>query len=276
MSISDKALWVIERNSDRDLTLAAIAARCGVSRSHLANAFGTATGCSIMKYLRARRLSEAARQLAAGAPDILRVALDAGYSSHEAFTRAFREQFAVTPETLRDRKSLNELPLIDPPELTVKAPGRDAPRIVRAERMLIVGLAHLCSWETTGTIPGQWQRFMPYFAAIPARLACPPVGISRTLDEEGRFQYICGAEVARFDDTPKELVEVEIPARTYAVFEHKDHIASLRDTYATIWNEALPMQGLAVADAASLERHNPSFDPRTGEGGVAIWIPLES
>ncbi len=36
MSICDKALWVIERNSGQDLTLSAVAEACGVSRSHLA------------------------------------------------------------------------------------------------------------------------------------------------------------------------------------------------------------------------------------------------
>ena len=98
MSLADKALWVIERNSSRELTLGSIAAACNVSRSHLANAFGTASGWPVMAYLRARRLSEAARRLAAGAPDILSVALEFGYGSHEAFTRAFREQFGATPE----------------------------------------------------------------------------------------------------------------------------------------------------------------------------------
>ena len=68
-----------------------------VSRSHLAHAFGTATGLSVMQYVRARCLSDAARVLAGGAPNILTVALDAGYNSHEAFTRAFRDRFEESP-----------------------------------------------------------------------------------------------------------------------------------------------------------------------------------
>jgi AraC family transcriptional regulator len=91
VSFPDKALWIIERNSTQPLTLDGIAAACGVSRSHLAHAFGTATGVSVMQYVRARRLSAAAQALAAGAPDILSIALETGYGSHEAFTRAFRE-----------------------------------------------------------------------------------------------------------------------------------------------------------------------------------------
>ena len=61
------------------LTLDGIAAACGVSRSHLAHAFGTATGLSVMQYERARRLSATAQALAAGARNILSLALEAGY-----------------------------------------------------------------------------------------------------------------------------------------------------------------------------------------------------
>src|SRR5205807_5649418 len=114
MSITDKALWVMERNSERSLTLNTIASACGVSRSHMAYAFGTATGLPVMKYLRARRLSDAARALADGAPDILAVALDAGYGSHEAFTRAFRDHFGVTPEAVRASTHLDHLQLQEP------------------------------------------------------------------------------------------------------------------------------------------------------------------
>src|SRR4051812_44837511 len=96
-----KALWFIESHFAEELTLDDIA-HCGcVSRFHLARAFEAATGVPVMRYVRGRRLSEAARRLADGAPDILTVAIDAGYGSHEAFTRAFREQFGLTPEALR-------------------------------------------------------------------------------------------------------------------------------------------------------------------------------
>src|SRR5215472_8782310 len=116
MSLATQAVWIIERNSERDLSLSGIARACGVSRSHLANAFGTATGLPVMHYVRVRRLSEAAKVLAGGAPDILAVALDAGYASHEAFTRAFRDNFGMTPERVRERGSIGGLPLVGPLE----------------------------------------------------------------------------------------------------------------------------------------------------------------
>src|SRR6266404_3171321 len=105
MNPAQKALWFIESHLADELTLDEIAAIGGISRFHLVRAFAAATGLSVMRYVRARRLSEAARALADGAPDILGVALDADYGSHEAFTRAFRDHFGVTPETSAARRA---------------------------------------------------------------------------------------------------------------------------------------------------------------------------
>lgn len=83
-----KALWYIESHFNEAISLDDIAGVAGVSRFHMSRAFSVATGQSILAYIRGRRLTEAARKLACGAPDILSVALEASYNSHEAFTRA--------------------------------------------------------------------------------------------------------------------------------------------------------------------------------------------
>ena len=83
-----KALWFIESHFASEIALDEIADIAGVSRYHMTRAFGDTTGHSIMRYVRGRRLTEAARALVGGAPDILTVALDAGYGSQEAFSRA--------------------------------------------------------------------------------------------------------------------------------------------------------------------------------------------
>lgn len=276
MSITDKALWVIERNSDRPLNLGEIAQACGVSRSHLALAFGSSLGLPVMKYLRMRRLSEAAHILAEGAPDILTVALDAGYGSHEAFTRAFREQFGMTPESVRDRGSLDGLPVTDPLKLNPKAAIRlDPPRFRKEGTIRVAGLSESVSFETVIKIPAQWQRFMSsFYHLIPDKLDEIPVGLSQAGDDEGQFQYLSGVEVARFGDIPDGLTKVELEPTTYAIFDHRGHVSTIYETYSAIWNEALPACGRTVADAPIIERHNPTFDPATGEGGLTLWIPL--
>ena len=108
---ASKALWHIETRFGDDLTLDDIAQAAGVSRFHLARVFEVRMGKSVMGYVRARRLSLAALALAAGAPDILAVALDAGYGSHEAFTRAFSAAFGRTPEAVREAGSVKTLDL---------------------------------------------------------------------------------------------------------------------------------------------------------------------
>ena len=114
MTTVQKAIWYIESHFAGAMALDDIAGASGVTRYHLVRAFGFATGCSVMRYLRSRRLTEAARALANGAPGILAVAIDAGYGSHEAFTRAFCDQFGVAPETVRARGSTDHLTLMEP------------------------------------------------------------------------------------------------------------------------------------------------------------------
>src|SRR6478752_5633731 len=114
MNPAQKALWFIESHLADQLTLDEIAGVAGISRFHMVRAFAAATGLSVMRYVRARRLSEAARALAGGAPDILNLALEADYGSHEAFTRAFRDHFGVTPESVRAATCLDKLSLQEP------------------------------------------------------------------------------------------------------------------------------------------------------------------
>src|SRR5262245_13736819 len=108
-----KALWYIENNFAGELVLDEIANVAGVSRYHVSRAFGEAIGRRITGYVRGRRLTEAAKALASGATDILTVALEVGYGSHEAFTRAFREQFGLTPESVRAQRHLDNIELVE-------------------------------------------------------------------------------------------------------------------------------------------------------------------
>jgi AraC family transcriptional regulator len=275
MTVVDKALWVIERNSSGDLTLPAVAEACGVSRSHLASAFGTTTGWPVMKYLRARRLTRAAETLARGAPDILAVALDAGYGSHEAFTRAFREQFDAPPERVRERASTEGLALVAPLDLRNREQPVLAPPWVTETAVRAVGFSQRHTFDTVIGIPIQWQTFMAeHYGLIPHRVDGIPIGIQNPADDDGVFDYVCAAEVAAFGDVPRHLLKIELPSRRYAVFEHRGHVSTLFNTYAAIWNEALQEHGWSPAQAPVIERHAPTFDPETGLGGLSLWVPL--
>jgi AraC family transcriptional regulator len=114
MNPAQRALWSIESHLAEPLTLDDIAAIGGVSRYNMVRAFAAATGFSVMPHVRVRRLSEAARALSADAPDSLDVALDADCGSHDAFTRAFRDHFSVTPELVRATTWRDQLELQEP------------------------------------------------------------------------------------------------------------------------------------------------------------------
>jgi AraC family transcriptional regulator len=228
-----------------------------------------------MKYLRARRLTRAAEILAGGAPDILTVALDSGYGSHEAFTRAFRDQFDVPPERVRERGSTQGLALIRPLDLKAREhPALAPPRVIEAA-VRAIGLSGRHTFDTVVGIPIQWQAFMATrYGHIPHRVEGIPIGIQNPADDEGGFDYICAAEVTAFGDMPRDLQKIDLAQRRYAVFEHRGHVSTIFDTYSAIWNEALLEHGWLPAQAPVIERHSASFDPQTGEGGLSLWIPL--
>jgi AraC family transcriptional regulator len=271
-----KALWFIETNLGGALSLAEIAAFGGVSRFHLLRAFGAATGHSVMNYVRRRRLSEAAKQLAAGATDILAVALDAGYASHEAFTRAFRDQFGLTPETARargiDNIKLVEAIAMDDNLIVELAP----PRFDDGRAMLIAGLGQRYTFETNQGIPFQWQRFVPYIGHVPGQMGRTTYGLCCNQDGAGSFDYVCGVEVASFADIAPELQRVRVPKQRYAVFSHAGHVSTLRAVAYTIWNKSLPALRLEVAEAPDFELYDDRVDPQTGMGTVEVWVPIKS
>jgi len=277
MNPAQKALWYIESHLADPLSLEEIAGVGGVSRFHMVRAFAAATGLSVMRYVRTRRLSEAARALARGAPDILNLALDADYSSHEAFTRAFRDHFGVTPEAVRSSTRLDNLMLQEPIVMdSTVIDNLQAPRFETARPFLVAGLGERYTWESGGpAIPGQWHRFHQSVESIPGRVGQVAYGVCCNGDDSGNFDYIAGVEVSDFSDLPREFSRVRIPEQRYAVFTHRDHISSIRRTVNTIWNHWLPASGLNAADAPSFERYDENFDPLTGNGGLEIWVPVK-
>jgi AraC family transcriptional regulator len=275
VSPANKAIWYVERHFARELSLDDVAVYAGVSRSHLSHAFAARTGRPLIAYLRGRRLSEAARTLATGAPDILAVALEAGYNSHEAFTRAFRDQFGLTPEAVRAQGHVRQLALVE--AITMDQSVKDnlsAPRFVDGKPLLLVGMSEHYGCDNSAGVPAQWQRFLPHFPNVPGQLNRKAYGAMYNFDEEGHFDYLCGVEVADFSRVPTGWAHLRLPAQKYVVFRHDEHVSTIRRTWATIWDAWFPSSGHEVADAPHFELYDESFNSQTGAGGVELWIPI--
>ena len=276
MSLAAKVIWMIERNLGNELSLSDIADGCGVSKFHMARAFEARVGMTVMQYVRARRLSNAAERLAEGAADILGVALDTGYASHEALSRAFKAQFDRTPEAVRKHGTTKELNMMKPVSIADTASTKETiePRIEKLGALTVVGLSRRQNLANAQAIPGQWQQFMTRYEEIDNKAETIPVSVTTDMDGEGNFSYLTGVVVSSASTPPKGLVAQSIPAQTYAVFTHSGHTSEIPKTYAAIWDQWIPQSGKLVSDGPWLEKHLPTFNPRTGLGGIEIWIPL--
>jgi AraC family transcriptional regulator len=256
-----------------------VARAAGLSRFHLTRAFGIATGHSVAGYWRARRLSEAARALADGAPDILAVALCAGYGSHEAFTRAFRDRFGLTPEAVRAAGDCRSLTLTEPIRMNTQAEPRLAePRMEDRPAIRLAGLKEFFHYSDTAGIPALWQRFGPHIGTL-GRAEVEGHAYGVCLNEPGHddgFLYLAGVELRGETDAPNGLSLADVPAARYAAFRHEGHVTGVQATCAAILGRWLPAAGRVPADGPLMmvEHYGREFDPRTGFGGLDIWIPL--
>lgn len=100
-----KSIDYIENNLKEELSLEEIARQSLMSISGLYRLFFAFTGHSIKDYVRMRRLSEAALKIQQNNSKIVDLALEYGFDSHEAFTRAFKRTFDLTPSELYQVKS---------------------------------------------------------------------------------------------------------------------------------------------------------------------------
>ncbi|MHA6297890.1 helix-turn-helix domain-containing protein [Devosia sp. CAU 1758] len=276
MSVIAEMLWVLESRSREPLDLEELASVTGRSKSYLSRLFPLVTGHSVTGYLRARRLSEAARVLADGAPDILSVALDSGYGSHEAFTRAFRDQFGVTPQMVRQRRSLDGIMLVEPLRMdtTTSAPVAP-PHFEKRPEMHFAGIADRHKMSMPVGIPEQWRRFQPYIGNLDGAIAGAAYGLVGDITSEGLFDYLVAVEMRAGAEVPPEITMVTVPALRWARFTHAGHVSALRQTIGAA-EQWLTANGHEPSEAVHsfIEYYGPRFDTRTGSGDVEVWFGL--
>ena len=95
------AMRLMEARLDEELSLGDIAGAAHFSPYHFHRIFVGMTGETVGAYLRRLRLERAAQRLCYGDQPVTAVALEAGFESPEAFARAFRAAYAVSPSAWR-------------------------------------------------------------------------------------------------------------------------------------------------------------------------------
>jgi len=89
------------KGSLSDLTADTVAKEAGFSTDYFNRIFRSHTGFNVIEYARFRRISRAAVKLRQTDKNVIDIGLEAGYDSHDGFTRAFRAQYGMTPSEYR-------------------------------------------------------------------------------------------------------------------------------------------------------------------------------
>lgn len=156
-------------------------------------------------------------------------------------------------------------------EMNVTVP----PRFEDGRAMLLAGLRAHHDFDAAGAgIPAQWQRFLG-FGLVPPTGATIYGVMCGTDQAQRRFEYMCAVEVPSFEALPADFGRMRIPAQHYAVFTHKGHMSTIRQTWDAIWSQWLPTSGFRPANTPDFERYDKRFNPMTGAGVMEIWFPIE-
>lgn len=91
----------IQHHKDEELTLSNLSHKLGYSNFYTTRKFKEISGISFRDYLRLRKLAFALKEIRDTRKTILNIAIDHGFSSHEAFTRAFKNTYGITPSEYR-------------------------------------------------------------------------------------------------------------------------------------------------------------------------------
>lgn len=91
----------IKRNENELLSLRYLSEKSGYSEFYFSKKFKEISGMQFRNYVRYRRLAFALKELRDTERGILDIALQYGFSSHEAFTRSFKKAYAITPSEYR-------------------------------------------------------------------------------------------------------------------------------------------------------------------------------
>ena len=103
--IVDEIDSCIKSYQDEALTLRTLSQKLGYSEYYTTRKFKEISGMKLREYLRQRKLAFALKEIRDSEKSILKIALDYGFSSHEAFTRAFKAAYGRTPSAYRKQPS---------------------------------------------------------------------------------------------------------------------------------------------------------------------------
>ncbi len=101
LKILNKTVKYIERNLKANIDIKEFLRDSSFSYDAISRLFSTLAGITLVKYIRVRRLSEAAKDISITQKKIIDIAYSYGYDSADSFGYAFKKQHGITPTAVR-------------------------------------------------------------------------------------------------------------------------------------------------------------------------------
>jgi len=268
----------IEENLKEVIDLERIASESALSPYHFHRLFNMTVGDTPGSYVRKRRLYQAAKELSERDRKVIDVALDYGYGSSDAFSRAFTKQFGFNPRDYRSNPNL--LIRFPRPLLTLRnlnhIHGGVAmePSIIEKPEACLVGVVYYGN-NKEGEIPRMWENHFGEVASLSTRINRQGTyGFcfhNAEYVKNGLFYYMAAVEVSGFGEIPITAVAKRVPAHKYAVFTHTAEIGKLGETYEYIFGTWFPRKEYEVNESFDYEYYTTDGD---GNTVVQIHVPI--
>ena len=286
---SERVLLVlahIQQHLGEPLPLHELARIACFSPFHFHRIFRGMVGESVKQHVKRLRLERAAHELKATRRTVTEIALNAGYQTHESFTRAFRGAFACSPSEFR-RTSAASTRLQSPAGVHFGAdrvdfrpmPHEDSEmkiQIRRFEPLRVAFLRHIgpydqvgSTWEQLADWVGAHCLFGPQTEWVGACYDDPEI------TPADKIRYDACVSVDESVMPEGEIGIQQVGGGEYAVALHQGPFVKLGETYAAIYGRWLPGQGREPRSAPCLEFYLNDPDSTEPEDLLTeVWVPI--
>ena len=282
----------IDQHLDEPLDLATLAQVAHFSPFHFHRLFAAWMGETLGEHLRRRRLEVAAmRMVAQPRLPLLPLALAVGFGSQEAFSRAFKAHFGLSPSAWRRTPgpARQQAPDQDsnPDQVRTSSsrqhPGSNHPpraMNVHLNQRPAVQVAYLRHLGPYGIgVSDFWQQQVYPWMARNGWLQQPRYGISH--DDPGitapdQCRYDACIELPADFKPSRAVLSTRLPAARYAELDFFGPVGDLQQAWNQLLRDWLPASGWQLGTTPCFEYYpaNARFDPETGAFECRICIPV--
>ena len=280
----ERAIIYMENHLDKAVSVHEVAKASGYSYYHFTRIFQSVLGESIGNYLQKRRLSSAAQKLLYSDRRIIDIAMESGFDSSEAFSRAFKSVYQINPTAYRNNRLdvfLGNKKEIDRDFLRhISANITVQPQIRKIDDIYVAGIHGTAALDNIFAL---WQQFGEKQGSIPNKHPsgrtfgiCEYQTDADIANYDMQLSEVIGVEVVTYDNLPPGISTKTIPAGKFAVFTHKGSLANILKTYQYIWGTWALLTSEVIDERDDFELYDERFTGRENEDSeIDIYIPIK-